>query len=90
MPGATRPGVLDGTQCRECMEPPEEGRRRCAACAERHRQRSAARRAELKSRGKCVVCGKRAVKGMTVCKEHREYYRQRDEQARQLRRESQS
>jgi hypothetical protein len=41
------------------------------------RNQEAVRREALKARGKCVVCGKRAVDGLTVCRAHREYYRVR-------------
>lgn len=92
MPGNTRQGALDGTQCKDCTAPiPLPGEpayeswegttRRCKHCAKRHREAARARTAEMKQRGKCVVCGKRAArvggKTLTVCSTHREYYRER-------------
>lgn len=50
---------------------------RCENCRLIHNAREAARRAARKAARKCVVCGKRAVMGLTVCAVHREYYRAR-------------
>jgi hypothetical protein len=58
----------------------------CANCRAEHARRERERRAELKSRAKCTVCGKRAVRvgGVTLatCAEHREYFRKRAAESR--------
>lgn len=69
-----------------CSADPPDDRRMCASCAATHAAKAAARRAELRARKACVVCGKSAAKAhgetLTTCKAHREYYRQRDAEAR--------
>lgn len=72
-------------RCNECAAAAEPGRSRCAACAKAHNAREAARRAERKAAGKCVVCGVRAARSageaLTVCPEHRAYYAERRRKA---------
>lgn len=76
----------DDPRCKDCASPPQYGRARCAACAKAHRAQEAARRAERKAEGKCVVCGARAARvggePLTVCPAHREYYRRHDHRRR--------
>lgn len=68
----------DGTlRCQDCARLPVEGRARCKRCAKRHAIASAKRRATLINAGRCVVCGRKASAGMTICLEHRRYYAER-------------
>lgn len=68
----------DGSQrCGECSADPAPNRSRCEACLAVSREREAVRREKRKRAGQCVACGKRAVKGLTLCAEHREYWRAR-------------
>lgn len=64
-----------------CSGDPPEDRRMCDGCREKHNALEAARRAERKAAGKCVVCGGAAVKldgtRLSTCKTHREYFRAR-------------
>lgn len=62
-------------RCKDCPEPHEPGRSRCGTCAEKHRLAAAERTAKLKKNKRCVVCGKAAARGLTLCTQHREYYR---------------
>ncbi len=41
------------------------------------RASDAVRRAELRAAGKCLTCGKRALKGRSYCTAHLAYYRER-------------
>lgn len=61
-------------RCKDCAEPHEDGRTRCAACAEKRRVDEAAMRAQRKKRHACVTCGKPAAKDRTLCRRHLEYY----------------
>jgi len=68
----------DGSpRCHNCGDSPIAGGWRCEACAESHRENEAARRAALRKRGKCLVCGKRAARGKRHCSTHLAYYRER-------------
>lgn len=64
-------------RCKDCPEPHEPGRSRCAACAERHRLAARERTAARKKAKRCVVCGRSARGGTTLCQTHRDYYRVR-------------
>lgn len=78
MPGA--PGWYPG-RCKDCAATAPKGTSRCDGCRAAHNAREAARRAERRTAGKCVVCGKAAVKidgkPLRTCKAHREYFRAR-------------
>lgn len=71
----------DGNPCAGryagCTADPGDGARMCENCRGEHNRRAAARRSELRAAGRCVVCSARAVKGLTTCAAHREYYRAR-------------
>lgn len=74
-------------RCKDCPDPHEPGKARCAACLERRREEAAVAREEAKAKRKCVVCGApaapdrrgAAVKGRatTLCKAHQRYYAER-------------
>jgi hypothetical protein len=58
----------DARACKHCRTRPAlPGQRRCAACAELHRQQEQARRLERRACGLCPVCGARAAKGRIHC-----------------------
>lgn len=68
--------------CKACRTAaPEPGRTRCATCAAKRNAADAVRRAELRAGGKCLTCGKRALKGRAYCAIHRDYYRERARRA---------
>ncbi len=64
-------------RCKDCPEPHEPNRSRCAACAERHRVAAAVTVAKRRKGKRCVTCGKPATGGTTLCSAHRAYYRER-------------
>lgn len=68
-------------RCRDCAQPAEDGAARCAVCAKVHARREKVRRDARRAAGRCVVCGERAARSggvvLTLCPEHREYYRAR-------------
>jgi hypothetical protein len=70
--------ALSRYTCKDCGAPPEPDRSRCATCARRHAAAEAERREEHKARGRCVVCGKQAQKGRTLCLLHLTYYTTRE------------
>lgn len=65
--------------CKDCSDPAESGKVRCARCAEFHSIREAARREARRLAGSCIVCGEAAVVDvdgvlLAHCDEHRHYY----------------
>lgn len=64
-----------------CTADPPDGQRMCESCREQHNARAAARRAALRAKRCCVVCGAKAVRvdgaWLSTCAAHREYYRAR-------------
>lgn len=58
-------------KCRDCIDPPSPGKRRCERCRVSHGKRERARRAERKRLRLCWYCGAPAEKGVTSCAAHR-------------------
>jgi hypothetical protein len=66
-----------GETCRECSSAPAPGRVRCKPCLAVAREREAARREAHRAAGRCVVCGRKAMRERSMCNEHLAYYRAR-------------
>jgi hypothetical protein len=64
-----------------CTADPPANRRMCDSCRESHNARAAERRAVLRAKRRCIVCGRQAVRvdgaWLSTCDTHREYYRAR-------------
>jgi hypothetical protein len=81
--------VANDPRCKDCSDPHEPGKARCAACLKRRREEAAVAREDAKAKRRCVVCGAPAAPNhnytrdpkrappSTLCKVHQRYYAER-------------
>jgi hypothetical protein len=70
---ASRAGVL----CKQCNNPPVEGKKCCISCLEKNRLSSIEKKAKKKLLGLCRDCNNKAIEGLSHCEECRIKYNQR-------------
>lgn len=64
-------------RCKDCPEPREEDRTRCAKCARERRDVEARVREERRRKHACLVCSKPVKRDRRYCLTHLKYYAKR-------------